>query len=443
MNKISYNSRICMINQLEGKDFFDNIRRSVKVSHFVSSIIPLSLLTYFSIRYVIPYVTAGSTSGVPLSIGIVLVLSVAVSILGLLLSVRATNSSIASAQDLNLKLNSLFEITKQFRETVYPDILLEKILKSAMELIQVESGALLLRDDDGNFQYRVRIGKDSEKYINKFVKPGDGVAGWVAENGKPALINDVSKDGRHNAGSGTAARSILCVPLILSNEIIGVIELRNKINGIFTKQNDALLHGLADQASISIMQNRSNERNHSDLIHITEILVSAQDYVQNRKEHARMVAKYAILIGKHLNLQEGDLKKLYYAALLHDIGMLKIDAAEQLQKEKIMQHPKLGYDLVKSISLWTDSADIILHHHERYDGKGYPMSKEKDEIPLSARILSVADAFDVLTNGHSYKQLDQAAALKEIEAHSGTQFDPSAVDALKASISTIGNFRED
>jgi putative nucleotidyltransferase with HDIG domain len=435
------------MNRLEGKDFFDNIRRSVKISHFVSSIIPLSLLTYFSIRYVIPYVTAGNASEVPLSIGIVLVLSVAVSILGLLLSVKATNSSITSAQDLNLKLNSLFEITKQFRETVYPDILLEKILRSAMELIQVESGSLLLRDDDGNFQFKVHVGKNSEKYVNKFVKPGEGVAGWVAENGKPALINDVSKDNRYSAESdtayGVAARSILCVPLILSNEIIGVIELRNKMNGIFTKQNDALLHGLADQASISIMQNRSNERNHSDLIHITEILVSAQDYVQNRKEHARMVAKYAILIGKQLDLPESDLKKLYYAALLHDIGMLRIDAAEQLQKEKIMQHPKLGYDLVKSISLWTDSADIILHHHERYDGKGYPMSKERDEIPVGARILSVADAFDVLTNGYSYKQFDHASALKEIEAHSGTQFDPTVVEAFRASLSNTGIQKED
>ena len=280
----------------------------------------------------------------------------------------------------------------------------------------------------------------------KIIKPGEGVAGWVAENGKPAMINDVLNDKRYNAGSdtasGTTAQSILCVPLVLSNEIIGVIELRNRINGIFTRQNDALLHGLADQASISIMQNRSNERNHSDLIHITEILVSAQDYIQNRKEHARMVAKYAILIGKHMDLPESDLKKLYYASLLHDIGMLKIDTAEQLQKEKIMQHPKLGYDLVKSISLWTDSADIILHHHEKYDGTGYPMSRKKDEIPIGARILSVADTFDVLTNGYSYRQLDHAAALKEIDAHAGTQFDPLAVEALKTSISTTGIYKE-
>lgn len=434
------------MNRLEGKDFFDNIRRSVRISHFVSSIIPLSLLAYFSIKYVFPYVTAGNTSEVPLSIWIVLVLSVVVSILGLLLSVKATNSSIASAQDLNLKLNSLFDITKQFRETVYPDILLEKILRSAMELIPVESGSLLLRNDDGNLHFKVSIGKDPDNFMNKMIKPGEGVAGWVAENGRSAMINDVSRDKRYNAGSDTAsgitARSILCVPLVLSNEIIGVIELRNRINGIFSRQNDALLHGLADQASISIMQNRSNERNHSDLIHITEILVSAQDYIQNRKEHARMVAKYAILIGKHMNLPEKDLKKLYYAALLHDIGMLKIDATERLQKEKSMQHPKLGYDLVKSISLWTDSADIILHHHERYDGTGYPMSRKTEEIPIGARILSVADTFDVLTNGYSYKQMDCAAALKEIESHAGTQFDPLAVEALKASISNTGIYKE-
>ncbi len=134
---------------LEGKDFFDNIRRTVKLSHFVASIIPLALLVYFSIKYVYPYVTAGDTSNIPINIGILLLLAVVVSVLGLLMATKATNSSIKSAQDLNEKLNSLFEITKQFRETLYPDVLLKKIMKSAMNLTGAESVSLLLRNDQG------------------------------------------------------------------------------------------------------------------------------------------------------------------------------------------------------------------------------------------------------------------------------------------------------
>ena len=127
------------MQRAEGTDFFSEIRRSVKISHFVSSIIPLALLVYFSIRYVYPYVTEGDISKVPLDIGILLILAVAVSVLGLILTTRATNSSIASAQDLNMKLNSLSNITKQFRETLFPDILLKKIMESAMPLTAISA----------------------------------------------------------------------------------------------------------------------------------------------------------------------------------------------------------------------------------------------------------------------------------------------------------------
>ncbi|MBI5408407.1 MAG: HD domain-containing protein [Nitrospirae bacterium] len=435
------------MHDLEGKDFFDNIRRSVKISHFVASIIPLALLVYFSIKYVYPYLTHSDLSRIPLNIGILLLLAVAVSVLGLILSTKATNSSIASAQDLNKKLNSLFSITKEFRETAYSDILLSKIVESAMDLTSAEAGALLLYDEQRNLQFKVNVMKNTRQPGDKIIKTYEGIARWVAETGKPALLNDASKDERYNPEfdeeTGFKTNSILCVPLICSNEIIGVVELRSGKLGLFTKQDEALLHSLADQASISIVQNRLKERRHSDLIHITEILVGAQDYMQNKKGHARRVASYSNLIGKHLDFSEPELKKLYYAGLLHDIGMLKLDAKEQTEKEKIMQHPRLGYDMLKAISLWSDSADIVLNHHERYDGTGYPMSRKKEEIPIGARILAAADTFDELTGSYSYKkQLDYEAALEEIEANSGAQFDPVVVQALKASITSSGVIRE-
>ncbi len=431
------------MQRIEGTNFFNEIRRSVKISHFVSSIIPLALLVYFSIRYVYPYVTEGDISKVPIDIGILLILAVAVSVLGLILTTRATNSSIASAQDLNMKLNSLSDITKQFRETLFPDILLKKIMESAMTLTDTESGTLLLFNENGDLQIKVTAGITSDTIKNRTIKSGQGISGEVAATGKPVLLNDAAKDPRHDPeydnDAGMKTRSILCVPLIHSNQIIGAIELRNKRKGEFTSHDEALLNSLADQASISISQNRSSEKQHSDFIHITEILVSAQDYVQNKKGHARRVANYANLIGKQMDFSDIELRNLYRACLLHDIGLLKIDTRDLSKKEKTIQHPKLGYDMIKSISIWSDSSDIILYHHERYDGKGYPMAEKGNNIPMGARVLFVADTFDVLTSDNSYrKKLDYNAALQEIKAHSGTQFDPQAVEALQESLTESG-----
>ncbi len=424
------------MNTLEGKDFFDNIRYSVKISYFVASVIPVALLVYFSIKYVYPYLTDDATI-LPVNIVILLFLAVAVSVLGLILTTKATNSSISSAQDLNTKLNSLFEITKQFRETLYLDILLKKIMESAMGLTSAESGSLLLFDEQENLKFQVNIGAGSETMHNRVLRPGEGIASRVAETGQPALVNDISKDEICNGGICEIAfktGSVICVPLIYSHEIIGVIELRNRKPGVFTSQDEALLYSLADQASVSIVQKRSSERRLSDFIHITETLVNAQDYVQNKKGHARRVASYANIIGKHLNCSDDELKKLYYACLLHDIGMLKIDVSESRDQGKTM-YPKLGYEMIKPISLWSESAEIILHHLERYDGAGSPGAKQEEKIPLTARILSVADTFDALTSRHSDgREIDYDAALQEIEANAGTQFDPVVVQALRSSV---------
>jgi putative nucleotidyltransferase with HDIG domain len=419
-----------------GKPFFESIRRNIKVSYFVASIIPLGLLVYLSWKYIIPVVSGGDFSQLPLHIGFLLSLTVILSLLGLFLSIKTTNKSISALQNLHNRLNSLVEITKQFRETPYLDILLENIVRSATELISANTGSLLLLGEDGHLGYKVVVGENADALKDKVIESGRGFAGRVAKTGQPLLINETNQAKEYDNVPTITIESALCVPLIYSKKVIGVIELLNKEGDVFTNEDQRLLHSLADQAAISIAHSKEFETRQSDLIHITEILISAQDSYSTIKDgHSRRVARYANLIARKMELSEDFLKTLYYACLFHDIGFLRIPAEEQSIKDSIIQHPKLGYEMIKSISLWSDVAELILYHHERYDGKGYPAGKKGKEIPLGARILFVAEVFDVLTGKHSYKDtLNFETAMAEIEANSGSQFDPEVVNAFKEGI---------
>jgi hypothetical protein len=431
------------------KDFFNRLRRSTNISYFIASIIPLSLLVYFSVKYVYPYVMMKSESGVPIHIGIILLLAVLVSVLGLTISIKTTKSSITSVQNLHTRLNSLIEITKQFRSTPFLDVLLEEIVKSAIRLNSAEAGSLLLYDGPETLKFKVALGKQSRKIKDRIVKRGEGVSGWVADKGEPVIMNDVKKDSRYSPDldmeTGFQTRSIMCVPLMHKKEVIGVIEILNRKNGVFTKEDESLLFSLADQAAISIVQSKISESQQSDLIQITSILVETQDHFNQVKTgHARNVSNYANLIGKHMKLSEKDLKNIYYASLFHDIGFLRINLGikEKLNEseiERVRTHPQIGYEIIKSLSIWSEAAELILNHHERFDGKGYPNRRKGDEIPLGARIIFVADTFDVLTSKSSYKPpVNYLKAIEEIEAHSGTQFDPEVVEAFKAAVHETG-----
>ena len=156
--------------------------------------------------------------------------------------------------------------------------------------------------------------------------------------------------------------------------------------------------------------------------------------------HSRTVAKYSQMLAKILDIEDKPLlDNIRKGALLHDVGKIAIPDSilkkpSPLNKEeweKIKLHPTLGYGLVKEIKLLDEVGNIILCHHERYDGLGYPSGLKKEEIPLEARIFAVADALDAITSFRPYReQRDFKTAKTEIEANNLKQFDPQVVDAF-------------
>ncbi|MBF0228414.1 MAG: response regulator [Desulfamplus sp.] len=157
------------------------------------------------------------------------------------------------------------------------------------------------------------------------------------------------------------------------------------------------------------------------------------------RKHSTRVADVAYIIGRIMGCSEEELDVLSFAGQLHDIGkigirddiLLKPGRLTDEEFEKIKEHPSIGADIVGKLGLWEREQDIIRHHHEYFDGSGYPDGLKGYEIPKLARILSVADAFDAMASDRAYrKKMDKGKVVAIIEGCSGTQFDPEVVTAF-------------
>jgi HD-GYP domain-containing protein (c-di-GMP phosphodiesterase class II) len=154
-------------------------------------------------------------------------------------------------------------------------------------------------------------------------------------------------------------------------------------------------------------------------------------------EHANRVSYYCRKIGKAIGLSDSQIEELSKAGLLHDIGkaalpphILNKNGPLTKQERKIINtHPEIAYRILHSSKGMKDIALVVLAHHERYDGRGYPHGLTGEEIPLHARILTVADAFDAMTSDRPYRRrLSLQTAIGELQRCAGTQFDPEIVE---------------
>ena len=193
-------------------------------------------------------------------------------------------------------------------------------------------------------------------------------------------------------------------------------------------------------ASINLELKKSKddlEKAYLESIEALRFTVEAKD--NYTKGHSDRVSEYSILIGKEIGLSNEELKKLRIGGLFHDIGkigvpdniLLKTDKLTDEEYSEIKNHPSIGKHILSSASIFSDIIPIVYHHHEKYDGTGYPGKLKGEEIPLLARIAAIADTFDAMTSKRSYRDaLSLNTAKDEIKRCSGTQFDPKLVEAF-------------
>ena len=179
------------------------------------------------------------------------------------------------------------------------------------------------------------------------------------------------------------------------------------------------------------------EKSYLESIEVLRRTVEVKDVYT--RGHSDRVSEYSLLIGEKLNLPPEQMKTLKIGALFHDIGKIGIPDAILLKTDKltddeyseIKNHPAIGAHILSNASIFADIIPIVKHHHERYDGKGYPARLAGENIPYLARIVAVADTFDAMTSRRSYRQaLDFDYTTNEIERCKGTQFDPTIADVF-------------
>jgi len=162
--------------------------------------------------------------------------------------------------------------------------------------------------------------------------------------------------------------------------------------------------------------------------------------------HSTRVAEYSRRMALELQLSDRDAEMVIMAASLHDIG--KIGVSEAILRkpgkltdeefEEIRKHPEFGWMVLRGVEGFEEISQLLLHHHERFDGRGYPAGLQREEIPLGARIIAVADSFDAMTSNRPYRKAGSPeAAAKELLRCAGTQFDPAVVEAFTPYLNRI------
>ena len=349
-------------------------------------------------------------------------------------------------ENLNKKIkefSALYEVGKFITSTLHLDEVLSLITKKAATIMNASACSLRLLDKSGHeLLLNSSYGFANKRFqkIKKSLKVGESIAGRVVKNGRAYLINDLRKEKKykypyHAAQKGL--RSLVTVPLVQKDKIIGVLSIYNTKVGKYTSEDVKLLAMFSSQAAIAIENARLFEQAQTGYLNTIRTLSNIIDAKDSQTfGHSERVMRHCMSITQALKFSEDQKEVLKYAGLLHDIGKIGIDVGilrkpAKLTKDewKLMaMHPLVGSGIVEQIGFLDDLAPIILHHHERYDGKGYPSKLKKEKIPLGARILSVVDAYESMVSDRPYrKALSSKKIRQELSEGASTQFDPNIV----------------
>ena len=347
------------------------------------------------------------------------------------------------------RLLKIYDIGKKITSQIKIKSLMKQIMEITQEETEAEACTLYLVDEEKQeLWFEVALGGKGDLVREIRLKIGDGsIAGWVAREGVTLNIEDVNKDPRFMSSLAKKIdfkqKAMLTMPVKLKGKVIGVLQVINKKGGgKFTKRDEELLEGISSQVAIALENARLYKTMRDlfiDSIRSLANAVDAKDPYTNG--HSQRVTEYSVKVGREMGLDEETMERLEYMAVLHDVGKIGIQDSilnkqARLDDEEfavMKSHTQIGAKILGSMQSLKGIIPGVEYHHEKYDGTGYFKGLKGEEIPLEARIISVADTYDAMTTTRPYRKgLDHETAMKEINRCSGTQFDPGIVKCFNA-----------
>jgi len=339
------------------------------------------------------------------------------------------------------KLVSLHEVTKVLASTYQIHELNEKFLDYSIQLARADGGILMFCHANVS-PVIVKISENpfENTYWNQ--KVFYSLADWIIKNEEPLLLD--SNPEKNPVGMPLLPKELRCCigfPLKTPKRTIGVLTLiRLKEKERFSSVELEIINVLSSQASIAIenVHLYQNIRdNYLKTIRAFALAVEAKDRYTHG--HSENVMKYAVILAKKMGLPDYEIEHVKYAGLLHDIGKIGISEAilnkpgrlTESEFAMIKKHPELGVHIIADVPFLKSLVPLVLHHHEFYNGFGYPRGISGEKIPLGARILTVADAYEAMTSDRPYrKSLSQERGKQILLEEKGKQFDPHIVDVF-------------
>ena len=339
------------------------------------------------------------------------------------------------------ELTTLYRLVDIITEAKTLERVLNSLLDLVSEIINCEGSILFLVDDktgEIDIAMKRNISRKIESKIN--LQNKKKVIDWEIKKGRTIALPDIEED-----VEDTEKFTFVLVPLIAHDKPVGLIDIiTDSPEGDITSRDLSLLTILAKQAALAIENVKLYESIKKDQISIIRALASTVDAKDHYTlGHSQKVSEFSVLISEELGLSEREIEIIKYAGLLHDIGKIampddiikKPSRFNEQDFEIAKKHPVIGAKIIKEIESLAPMVPIVLYHHERFDGKGYPDGLKGEDIPLGARIVHVADAYDTMVSARAYRDmLPPELAISELRKNAGTQFDPKVVDAFITSL---------
>jgi len=397
----------------------------------VVSLTPLVVLFWIAQRYISETLRESGQVGALYSLSAVLLFTALTVVLGYVLVRRDTLRAIKAIGEGERRLDQLFEATGRIAALQDPLAVRIALVESAAELCRAQRAALWVRERDG-LEVVCAVGMSEDRAREQSVPLGHGLVGNCAADGVVVCgaelgESDIGWDDRVL----TSTQSILLIPLKLRGEVIAVLDLRNiEGGGQFGAVEQRLAEGLARHATLFLDNAASHEDNHHFERAVAQLVEDITDTHLAWPGHVAAVQDLSDRLAERIGLSDSRRGILKLAARVHDIGLIDFSDTTIGPPGGHVDHAAKGAERILTMPLWAAAAVTVRASHEQMDGRG-PQEMHSFAIPMSARILSLAEYVDTVTNPASpWGELSIRDVIKELSSEDDERFDPKVVAAF-------------